>query len=87
MKELSNNYPKLRSFLTAAIIFVALLVLGSESALAQCAMCKEALANSAEAAATAKQFNLAILVLLLPPVLMFFGIFGMIYRSGKSEDS
>jgi hypothetical protein len=47
-------------------------------------MCKEALVNS-EAAATASQFNFAILVLLVPPVAMFFGIFGLIYRSGKKE--
>jgi hypothetical protein len=48
-------------------------------------MCKEALANSAEAAASAKQFNLGILVLLVPPVAMFAGIFVMIYRSGKAD--
>jgi hypothetical protein len=76
---------KFRWWLASAVAVVALLAFWSTPALAQCAMCKEALANSAEAAATAKQFNLAILVLLLPPVAMFFGIFGMIYRSGKKE--
>ena len=84
MKDLATIYPRLRWFLAASIVVVALLV-WSAPALAQCAMCKEALANSAEGAATAKQFNLAILVLLLPPVVMFFGIFGMIYRSGKKD--
>jgi hypothetical protein len=73
------------SWFPTALAVVVMLVLWSAPALAQCAMCKEALANSAEGAATAKQFNLAILVLLLPPVVMFFGIFGMIYRSGKKD--
>jgi hypothetical protein len=68
----------------AAIAVAASAAIWCEPALAQCAMCKEALANSPEAAASARQFNLGILVLLVPPVTMFAGIFVMIYRSGKA---
>jgi hypothetical protein len=75
---------KLRCWIVAAIAVVASFALWCEPVLAQCAMCKEALANSAEAAASARQFNLGILVLLAPPVAMFAGIFVMVYRSGKA---
>ena len=75
---------KLRCWIVAAIAVVAVLALWCDPAPAQCAMCKEALANSAEAAASARQFNLGILVLLAPPVAMFAGIFVMVYRSGKA---
>ena len=76
---------RLRCWIVAAIAVVASLALWCEPALAQCAMCKEALSNSAEAAASMKQFNLGILVLLAPPVTMFAGIFVMVYRSGKAQ--
>ena len=78
-----------RSLLVIGAVLAAMLVLWPEPTLAQCAMCKETLANSPEAAAAAKRFNLGILVLLIPPVAMFVGIFGMIYRSAKprGEDS
>ena len=75
---------RLRCWIVAAIAVMAFLAMWCEPALAQCAMCKEALANSPEAAASARQFNLGILVLLVPPVTMFAGIFVMIYRSGKA---
>ena len=76
---------RLKWWIVASIAVIASLAIWCEPALAQCAMCKEALANSAEAAASAKQFNLGILVLLVPPVAMFAGIFVMVYRSGKAE--
>jgi hypothetical protein len=75
-----------RRMLLLISIVVVLLATSADSAVAQCAMCKESLANSTEAAAAAKNFNLAILVLLVPPVLMFAGLFGMIYRSAKSKE-
>jgi len=75
---------RLRCCIVIGIAVLASLALWCEPALAQCAMCKEALANSPEAAASTRQFNLGILVLLIPPVTMFAGIFVMIYRSGKA---
>ena len=76
---------RVRYFIVVAVAVAACLAIWCEPALAQCAMCKEALANSPEAAASARQFNLGILVLLVPPVAMFAGIFVMVYRSGKAE--
>jgi hypothetical protein len=79
-----RNWTKAGLLSASTIVVVVALLLWAEPAFAQCAMCKEALANS-EAAASAKQFNFAILILLVPPVAMFFGIFGLIYRSGKKD--
>jgi hypothetical protein len=55
----------------------------SNSAFAQCAMCKEALANSANGADIAKTFDHAVLMLLAPPVVLFCTIFGLALRSGN----
>jgi hypothetical protein len=44
-------------------------------------MCRATLENSAEASAAASSMNLAVLILLVPPVALFIGIFGLIYRS------
>lgn len=49
-------------------------------AAAQCAMCRSTLENSAEAAQAASRMNLAVIVLLVPPVLIFSGIFALFYR-------
>jgi hypothetical protein len=49
-------------------------------------MCKQAVANSAEAESAARGLNLAIVVLLAPPVLIFAGIFGVIYRHRNIQD-
>ena len=76
---------RLRGWIVLAIVVAASLAFWCEPALAQCAMCKEALANSPEAAAATRQFNMGILVLLAPPVTMFAGIFVMVYRLGKAE--
>ena len=81
------SHPMVRAgWMAMLVAFTLALFFGcAEQALAQCAMCKEALANSPEAAAATRQFNLGILVLLVPPVAMFAGIFGLIYRSGKTQ--
>ena len=73
------------------IVFLALLVVvmalaAFEPALAQCPMCKQSVANSTEAESAARGLNLAILVLLAPPVLIFAGIFGVIYRHRNVQD-
>ena len=68
------------------LFFVCLLLLFAfEPAFAQCAMCKQTLENSEQAAVAAKGMNAAILILFLPPVFMFVGIFGLIYRYGKQQ--
>lgn len=79
-----------RIFLVFAAVSVIVLAL-AEPSFAQCAMCKAAIEGSADAAAAAKGLNLAALVLLVPPVSIFAGLFGVIYRyrnfQGRSEQS
>lgn len=69
-----------------ALMFVAS---HAVSALGQCAMCKATLQSSASAnpQAVADVFNLAVLVLLIPPVLLFSGFFVVLmrYRRGVDE--
>jgi hypothetical protein len=66
------------TILLLLIIFAAMVAAGP--ALAQCPMCKQALENSAEGQAAAAKLNLGILILLAPPVIIFAGLFGAIYR-------
>lgn len=75
------------SFLILIAALVVVLAMAAEPALAQCAMCKQSVAGSEEAQAVSKGINLAILVLLLPPVAIFVSIFGAFYRSrGRSAE-
>jgi hypothetical protein len=69
-----------RLVLLLAFASAAWLAAPGGPALAQCAMCKESLANSADGAALARGLDLAVLVLLVPPVAIFAGIFGVFYR-------
>jgi hypothetical protein len=48
-------------------------------------MCKNAVTGSPEAARLSQSLNFAILVLLIPPVLIFCGIFIVAYRYRKSR--
>ena len=68
---------------------VAVTLAVADPTFAQCAMCKAAIENSTDAAAASKGLNLAALVLLIPPVSIFAGLFGVFYRyrnvQGRSE--
>ncbi len=79
-----------RKCLVLAAVGVIVLALAGPS-FAQCAMCKAAIEGSTDAAAAAKGLNLAALVLLVPPVSIFAGLFGVIYRyrnfQGRREQS
>jgi hypothetical protein len=68
-----------RALFTAAVI-AGLLIAAVDPAYAQCAMCKTAIENSTDAVAASKGLNLAALVLLIPPVAIFAGLFGVFYR-------
>jgi hypothetical protein len=68
------------------LLAVCLILLAVEPGFAQCSMCKQTLENSENAALAARGTNTAILVLLLPPVFMFIGIFGLIYRSRNKQN-
>lgn len=71
--------------LVAACAATCFLV-ASSPAHAQCAMCRTALSNSPEAAKLAENFNKAIFVLLIPPVLLFCGIFIAAYKFRKGPE-
>jgi len=72
------------SLVRSALIAVAvalLIALCSESTLAQCAMCRASLAGNS---AFVKHMNLAVFVLLVPPVSIFCTIFILAFRHRKS---
>jgi hypothetical protein len=71
---------KARRILLLLVIAAAAALVVVEPALAQCAMCKATVENSTEAAQASRGLNLAILVLLVPPVAIFAGLFGVFYR-------
>jgi len=69
---------------TAALAALAAFVLLIPSdALAQCPLCRAGLMNAGDK--TANTMNLAIVVLLIPPVSIFCTIFAVAYRKLKSE--
>ena len=67
----------IRILIVAAIVALCTLAM-SDSAFAQCAMCRTSVTQ-----AFAKSLNLAILVLFIPPVTMFVAIFFVAFRNRK----
>ena len=65
----------------AALAVVALFVLSSQNALAQCVMCRASIGQNS---LFARNLNIGVLVLLVPPVAMFCTIFVLAYRHRKS---
>jgi hypothetical protein len=62
---------------------VALCLFAAAPAAAQCAMCRASVQNNA---ALAKGLNLAVLVLLVPPVTLFCSIIIVAYRHRKGGE-
>jgi hypothetical protein len=54
---------------------------------AQCALCKNAITGSPEAAKLSESLNFAIIVLLIPPVLIFCGIFLLAFKYRKAREA
>ena len=77
---------KLKPLLGVALSFALLLML-SATALAQCSMCRSALAGSNNAFFI-RNFNIGVLVLLLPPVTLFCSIFVVLkrYRAADARE-
>jgi hypothetical protein len=74
-----------RAKLVSIAILVAAVVLAlSMTALGQCSMCRASLAGSNNAFFI-RQFNLGVLVLLVPPVAMFCSIFVVLRRHGIDD--
>lgn len=66
--------------LLIASVAAGVILLAADPAFAQCAMCKAAIESSTDVAAASRGLNLAALVLLIPPVSLFAGLFGLFYR-------
>ena len=71
------KFGKIKHYVVAALVTVLAV---SQSALAQCAMCKAGLDGDPHAQAAMHQMDVAVLMLLTPPVLIFIGFFALIYR-------
>ena len=67
------------------IVAVAAVVMLSTPAIGQCSMCRAALAGSNNALFI-KNFNIGVLVLLVPPVTIFCSIFVALRRYKASDD-
>lgn len=79
---------KRRSIIKAALLAILLAgVVGllETTAFGQCSMCRASLAGSGNASFI-KQFNLGVLILLVPPVAMFCSIF-VILRRHRGNDA
>ena len=69
-----------RHILLLLVFAAAIMLAGLDSAFAQCSMCKATIENSTDAAAASKGLSFASLVLLVPPITIFTGLFVSIYR-------
>jgi heme/copper-type cytochrome/quinol oxidase subunit 2 len=68
----------------AAALVLAALWAWPATARAQCPLCRTAVQQSGDQ--TARTMNLAILVLLIPPVSIFCTIFAVAYRKRRGDD-
>ena len=68
----------------AALALAALAAAWPGTALAQCPLCRSAVQNAGDQ--TARTLNLAIVVLLIPPVSIFCAIFAVVYRRARGGD-
>ncbi|HKP46467.1 MAG TPA: hypothetical protein VJT50_07695 [Pyrinomonadaceae bacterium] len=74
-----------KKFFSLAVAAVALLLIFSAPGAAQCSMCRAALAGSNNALFI-RNFNVGVLVLLLPPVSIFCSIFVVLKRSRRKDE-
>ena len=78
-----NALSKRRAWIAAGLALAVLLALETVG-LAQCGMCKTALAGSSNARFI-RNFNIGVLVLLIPPVTIFCSIFIALKRHKASD--
>jgi heme/copper-type cytochrome/quinol oxidase subunit 2 len=74
---------RLLIFSAALVALAAFALFVPSEALAQCPLCRAGLMNGGEK--TARTMNLAIVVLLIPPVSIFCTIFAVAYRRRKGD--
>ena len=70
----------LLSFVLALVALVLILHFGATTTLAQCVMCRASLGNNSS---FIRNFNIGVLVLLIPPVSMFCAIFIIAMRNRR----
>ena len=70
---------------TLFVLATAAVVILSTSAFGQCSMCRTALVG-ADNALFVRNFNIGVLVLLVPPVTIFCSIFVVLKRYRRSDD-
>ena len=84
---MTKGNTKLIPSAAAVLALAALALLSPEWVAAQCALCKTALTNGGDAGASlARTMNLAILVLLVPPVAIFCSVFAIAIRHGRGDE-
>ena len=79
-----NGRMKLKPVMLVLVSFAFLAAL-STTAFGQCSMCRSALAGSGNAFFV-RNFNIGVLVLLVPPVTIFCSIFVALKRYKKTDD-
>jgi len=84
MHALMNARMKLKPVMLVLVSFAVLVAL-STTVLGQCSMCRSALAGSSNAFFV-RNFNIGVLVLLVPPVTIFCSIFVVLKRYKKADD-
>ena len=75
-----------KRFTLRGMLLLALLAFNYLSAAAQCAMCRASVQGDAKAQVAAQTLNLAALVLLVPPVIIFCALFILLLRYRKAMD-
>jgi heme/copper-type cytochrome/quinol oxidase subunit 2 len=80
---MKNKGRRLLIFSAALLALAAVAFFVPSEALAQCPLCRAGLMNGGEK--TARTMNLAIVVLLIPPVSIFCTIFAVAYRRRKGD--
>ena len=80
---MSERGRRLLYYTAALAALAALALLLTPETLAQCPLCRAGLMNAGDK--TARTMNLAIVVLLIPPVSIFCTIFAVAYRKRKGD--
>ena len=84
MHRFMNTRMKLKPVMLVLVTFALLAALGT-TAFGQCSMCRSALSGSSNAFFV-RNFNIGVLVLLVPPVTIFCSIFVVLKRYKKTDD-
>ena len=78
--------PRLKLKTLLFVVAAAAILLIDQTAFGQCSMCRASLAGSSNAAFI-RNFNIGVLVLLIPPVTIFCSIFVVLRRYKRNGDS